>query len=101
MELGAPHLGSALGPATWGSGPGFRVRVKFRVRAESRFRIGLRVRVGFRVRVGLRVRALRKNKRHESGYALVKDVLVFFEIERNQKSPNTLYKYKRLLERLS
>ena len=53
---------------------GVRVMVKFRVRAESRFRIGLRVRVGFRVRVGLRVRALRKNKRHKFGYALVKDV---------------------------
>ena len=45
----------------------FRVRVKFRVRAEFRVRVGLRVWVGFRFR------ALQRNKRHESGYALVKD----------------------------
>ena len=47
------------------------------VRAESRVRVGLRVRVGFRVRVGHMVRALRKHKRHEFGYALVKDVHFF------------------------
>ena len=57
--------------------------MKIRVRAESRFRIGLRVRVGFRVRVGLRVRALRKNKRHKSGYALVKNVHFFIKTSKN------------------
>ena len=51
---------------------GFRVRVKFRVRTEFRVRVGLRVWVGFRVRVGFRVGALQRNKRHESGYALVR-----------------------------
>ena len=56
---------------------GFRVRVMFRVRAEFRVRVGLRVWVGFRVRVGFSVRALQRNKRHESGYALVKDVRLF------------------------
>ena len=57
---------------------GFRVRVMFRVRAEFRVRVGLRVWVAFRVRVGFRVRALKRNKRHESGYALVKDVCLFW-----------------------
>ena len=42
--------------------------VLLRVRAEFRVRLGLRVWVGFRVR------ALQRNKRHESGYALLKDV---------------------------
>ena len=67
---------------------GFRVRVMFRVRAEFRVRVGLRVwvglrvRVGFRVglRVGLRIRALRKNKRHKFGYALVKDVRKYIHL---------------------
>ena len=51
-----------------------RVREGFRVRVKLRVRVGLRVWVGFRDRVGFTVRALQRNKRHKSGYALVKDV---------------------------